>query len=78
MSPARLAAYAQLCGGILARAHARAADSIAIAGYLGGGNRFDEAIASFADAYADQNKADYAAMKQAAGDGRIDVEEEGA
>ena len=51
--------YAQLCGAILARAHARSGDRIAIAGYLGGGDTFDRAIAEFAAAYADQNEDDY-------------------
>ena len=77
MSPTAMAAYAQVCGAILARAHARSGDRIAIAAYLGGGSRFDEAIADFADAYADQNEADFAALKRAADDGRITVELEG-
>ena len=68
----------RLCGGILARAHARTGDAIAIAGYLGGGDRFDEAIAELRRRLRRPERADYAAMKQAAGDGRIDVEEEGA
>ena len=76
MSPAGLNAYAQICGAILARAHARTGDRIAIAAYLGGGSRFDEAMADFADAYADQNEDDYRALKQAAEDGRIAVESE--
>ena len=76
MSPAGMTAYAQICGAILARAHARTGDRIAIAAYLGGGSRFDEAIADFADAYADQNEADFGALKRAAEDGRIAVEEE--
>ena len=76
MSPRTMGIYAQLCGGILARAHARSGDRIAIAAYLGAGARFDEAIASFANAYADQNEDDYWALKRAAGDGRITVETE--
>ncbi len=76
MSPEGLNAYAQICGAILARAHARTGDRIAIAAYLGGGNRFDDAMADFADAYADQNEDDYRAMEQAVADGRITIEEE--
>ena len=76
MSPAALNAYAQICGAILARAHARTGDRIAIASYLGGGSRFDEAMADFADVYADQNEDDYRALLQAAEDGRIAVETE--
>ena len=48
-------AYAQLCGATLARAHGRWGDRIAIASYLGAGDRFNCAIADFADAYGDQN-----------------------
>ncbi len=76
MSPRSMGMYAQLCGGILARAHARSGDRIAIAGYLGGGDAFDRAIAEFAAAYADQNEDDFRALKRAAADGRIAVESE--
>ena len=69
-----MAIYAHVCGGILARAHARSGDRIAIAGYLGGGDRFDEAIANFASAYADQNESDFEALKRAVADGRLAVE----
>ena len=71
MSPRAMAIYAHVCGGILARAHARSGDRIAIAGYLGGSGRFDEAIADFAGAYADQNEDDFKALKRAVADGRI-------
>ncbi len=63
MSPRTMAMYAHVCGGILARAHARSGDRIAIAGYLGGSSRFDEAIADFASAYADQNEDDFAGLE---------------
>ena len=76
MSPARMTAYAKVCGAILARAHARTGDRFAITGYLGSGRRFCEAIADFSDAYGDQNEADFAALKEAEADGRITVEEE--
>ena len=49
-----LAHYADLCGELLARGHARAGDPDALAGYLGRGDRFDVAIATFARHYADQ------------------------
>jgi uncharacterized protein (DUF2252 family) len=74
MSPSELALYAKLCGSTLARAHARSGDRIAIASYLGGGTVFDEAVADFAEAYADQNDQDYAAMIDAVKGGRITVE----
>jgi uncharacterized protein (DUF2252 family) len=75
MRPSDMAIYARLCGWTLARAHARSGDRIAIAAYLGGGTTFDEAIADFAEAYADQNERDYAEMMSAVQDGRIAVEE---
>ncbi|MFI6488282.1 DUF2252 domain-containing protein [Streptomyces sp. NPDC050564] len=62
MSPRRLQNYAGLCGNALARAHARSGDRMAIAGYLGGADTFDRAVADFALRYADQNLADHAAL----------------
>jgi len=67
MSADELSAYGALCGGTLARAHARSGDRIAIAAYLGGGAKFDEAIAEFAESYADQNERDFETVKRAAG-----------
>ncbi len=66
--------YARLCGQTLARAHARSGDAVAIASYLGSSNTFDRALATFAEAYADQNERDYEALKAAAESGRITVE----
>jgi hypothetical protein len=74
MDPAGLAAYAQLCAWTLARAHSRSGDPTAIAGYLGSGDSFDRAMASFAETYADQNDADYAALRRAVDAGTIAVE----
>jgi hypothetical protein len=71
MKPAVMRGYADLCGWTLARAHARSGDPAAIAGYLGTSERFDQALASFAEKYADQNELDYAALKHAADTGRI-------
>jgi uncharacterized protein (DUF2252 family) len=67
--------YARMCGWTLARAHARSGDRIAIAAYLGGGDAFDEAIAEFAESYADQSERDHAALVAAIDSGRIPVEE---
>ena len=70
--------YARLCGRTLARAHARAGGApAAIAGYLGRGDAFDEALARFADAYADQNEADFRALQAARDDGRIAASADG-
>ncbi|MFF7308009.1 DUF2252 family protein [Streptomyces sp. NPDC008137] len=71
MDPAMLRLFARLCGASLARAHARSGDAVAIAAYLGGGDKFDRALASFAQAYADQNERDFAALGAAARSGRI-------
>lgn len=78
MSPAQMTGYARICGAILARAHARSGDRIAIAAYLGGTDTFDRAIADFAAAYADQNERDYAALAAAVEDGTIVAENEAA
>ena len=76
MSPNTMGIYARLCGAILARAHARSGDRIAIASYLGGGDSFDKAIVRFASAYADQNQRDYDALLAAGREGRIKIETE--
>jgi uncharacterized protein (DUF2252 family) len=76
MSPQTMGMYAQICGAILARAHARSGDRIAIAAYLGNSDAFDKAIARFAVAYADQNERDYAALEAAVAEGRLKVERE--
>lgn len=70
-----LTAYAEICGTTLAHAHARSGDRIAIGAYLGKSETFDKAIATFAESYADQNERDYAALRAAADDGRIEVAE---
>ena len=48
MTPRTMAVYARLCGGVLANAHARSGDRVAIASYLGGGDQFDRAMVEFA------------------------------
>ena len=65
--------YAEICGATLARAHARSGDRVAIAAYLGNSDRFDHALAEFADAYADQNERDYDAFRHAVSTGRIEA-----
>ena len=73
MVPAGLTLYARLCGWTLARAHARSGDRVALAAYLGGSAKFDQAIADFAETYADQNELDYAAFQTAVKDGRAEA-----
>ena len=74
MTPAGLRMYAEVCGGTLARAHARSGDRVAIAAYLGSSDVFDRAIADFAVAYANQNQRDYDALAAAAASGRVTAE----
>lgn len=64
-----------LCGQTLAHAHARSGDRIAIAAYLGGGEAFDDAMVEFAQAYADQNEADYSRFMEALAGGEFKARE---
>jgi uncharacterized protein (DUF2252 family) len=73
MDPRLMRVYAEICGWSLAHTHARSGDPIATASYLGRSGVFDEALASFAESYADQNELDFAALKQAAAEARIPV-----
>jgi uncharacterized protein (DUF2252 family) len=54
--------YAEICGELLARGHARAGDPVALDGYIGTSDRFVEAVAGFAVDYADQTEQDYRAF----------------
>jgi uncharacterized protein (DUF2252 family) len=74
MTPEAMTFYGRMCAQALARAHARSGDRIAIASYLGKGDQFDRAIATFAERYADQNERDFEALQAAAKEGRIPVE----
>jgi uncharacterized protein (DUF2252 family) len=71
LRPGTLERHARACGWTLARAHARSGDRIALTAYLGKGDAFDRAVASFADAYADRAAADRAALDAAVRDGRL-------
>jgi uncharacterized protein (DUF2252 family) len=71
MRPEGLTGYGRICGATLARAHARTGDRVAIAAYLGSGDRFDRAILAFSEAYAEQNERDYQALRTAADSGRV-------
>ncbi|MGH3252921.1 MAG: DUF2252 domain-containing protein, partial [Trebonia sp.] len=72
--PRGLRLYGELCGWTLARAHARSGDRLAIAAYLGGSDVFDQAIAQFAAAYADQNERDHKSLVDAVAAGRLAAE----
>lgn len=62
---------AEACGWTLARAHAKAGEAAPIAGYLGSGPQFDEAMGEFALAYADQAERDHGLLKAAVRRGEI-------
>ncbi len=73
MGPTELTRYGRACGWTLARAHARSGDRVAIAAYLGAGTAFDEAVADFAEVYADQNEHDYESLQDEVKAGRLTV-----
>jgi uncharacterized protein (DUF2252 family) len=73
MSPPQLSDYGELCGWTLARAHARTGDRFAIAAYLGGSDKFDQAVADFAVSYAAQTERDHAALAEAVASGRVEA-----
>ena len=68
--------YADWCGQALALSHARSGDSALLSGYMGSSDTFDEAIAGFSLAYADQNEKDHTNFKKAIKSGRIVAEYE--
>jgi uncharacterized protein (DUF2252 family) len=63
--------YARMCAHALARAHARSGDAAMIAGYMGSGQTFDDAITEFATEYSSQNRRDYREFVRANREGRI-------
>jgi len=65
---------AGVCGWTLARAHARSGDRIALAAYLGRSDKFDNAVAEFAQTYADQNEKDHDALAAAVQSGRAEAQ----
>jgi uncharacterized protein (DUF2252 family) len=72
--PGTLVAYASLCGWTLARAHAKAGDAAMIAGYLGSSEQFDDALAKYSEAYADQAERDFKTFQTAIRSGRLSTE----
>ena len=74
MNAAAMTGYGRMCGWTLARAHARTGDRIAIAAYLGGSDRFDQAVAEFGETYADQTERDHAALADAVASGRVQAQ----
>jgi uncharacterized protein (DUF2252 family) len=72
--PGTLVGYASLCGWTLARAHAKAGDAAMIAGYLGANDQFDDALAQYSEAYADQAERDFETFQAAIRSGRLSTE----
>jgi hypothetical protein len=72
-SPSVMIQYANLCGHILARAHARSSEPAILSGYLGTSDQFDEAVADFATAYADQTERDHRVFERAVRAGELEV-----
>jgi uncharacterized protein (DUF2252 family) len=71
MDAPMLSRYATICGWVLARAHAKGGDAALISGYLGKSDTFDQALASFAQAYAVQTEQDYQSLVKAVKTGRV-------
>src|SRR5271165_6840212 len=63
--------YAEMCGELLSKGHARSGDPCAISGYLGNNNKFDVAMASFGIAYANQSTKDWEVFKRALRNGKL-------
>jgi uncharacterized protein (DUF2252 family) len=70
-----LGAYAELCGVVLAKAHARTGDAAMLAGYCGNGDNLDQAISKFAVSYADQAERDYERLVRAIASGELQAVE---
>jgi uncharacterized protein (DUF2252 family) len=68
-----LSLYAEACGHVLARAHAKLGDQYTLSGYLGTNDQFDKAMVRFAVAYADKVERDHAALKTAVKNGKIEA-----
>ncbi len=65
--------YARVCGWILARSHARSGEPAIITGYMGKSDKFDQAIADFSTAYADQSERDHKTLTKAVRAGKLEA-----
>jgi len=75
-APGVMRQYAEVCAWILARAHARCGQPSMISGYLGKSDKFDQAVADFSIAYADQTERDHEILMKAVGSGDLEVHTE--
>ena len=74
MNATQLELFAAGCGWVLARAHCRSGDAVALASYLGSSERFESSMEQFAVAYADQTEADHAQLLKAIERGEVEAE----
>ncbi|MCE9527820.1 MAG: DUF2252 domain-containing protein, partial [Planctomycetales bacterium] len=72
-SPGVMEQYGEICGWVLARAHARSGEPALISGYLGRSDKFDQAIADFSFAYADQTEKDHEVLRNAVQEGKLEA-----
>jgi uncharacterized protein (DUF2252 family) len=72
-TPRVMRQYAQVCGWILARSHARCGSPAMISGYMGKSDKFDQAIADFSIAYADQSERDHETLTKAVRTGKVEA-----
>jgi uncharacterized protein (DUF2252 family) len=66
--------WARYCGHALARAHARSGDPVLLSAYMDDGPAFEDAMADFATAYADQTERDHEALAAAVRSGRVQAQ----
>ncbi len=71
-----LAAYAETCGRMLARAHAKTGNPSLLCGYMGNSDSFDTAVTDFSIAYADQTEKDYEDFMKAIKAGKLPIAKE--
>ena len=69
--PTELTLYATWCARALAFAHARSGSPAMLSGHMGKSDAFDEAIADFSIACANQNAKDHAALERAVKSGKV-------
>lgn len=73
LTPEEMTMYAKICGEVLAHAHARGGDRVAIAAYLDDGKAFEKAIAEFAMGYEKRNRHDFELFHEAIDSGRLEA-----
>ena len=72
-----LARYGDLCGKVLARAHAKSGGfATQVSAYLGTSSTFAEALVAYANGYADQVERDYSFFRDACRSGRVTAQTE--